>query len=77
VEVESTWVLGVNSRSQVRKNGKIGLNRSYTSSPTLTPIFFIFKKMFQQDDTFCTLFYSLQTALHVSGEAFTHHQQLE
>jgi hypothetical protein len=34
-------------------------------------------KMFQQDDTFCTVFYSLQTALHVSGETFTHHQELE
>jgi hypothetical protein len=27
-------------------------------------------KMFQQDDTFCTVLYSLQTALHVSGETF-------
>jgi hypothetical protein len=26
---------------------------------------------------FCTVFYSLQTALHVSGETFTHHQELE
>jgi hypothetical protein len=34
-------------------------------------------KMFQQDDTFCTVFYSLQTALHVSGETFTHHKELE
>jgi hypothetical protein len=33
--------------------------------------------MFQQDGTFCTLFYSLKTALHVSGETFTHHQELE
>jgi hypothetical protein len=33
--------------------------------------------MFQQDDTFCTAFYSLQTALHVSGETFAHHQELE
>jgi hypothetical protein len=32
--------------------------------------------MFQQNDTFCTAFYSLQTALHVSGETFTHHQEL-
>jgi hypothetical protein len=36
-----------------------------------------FLKIFQQDDTFCTVFYSLQTALHVSGETFTHHQELE
>jgi hypothetical protein len=34
-------------------------------------------KMFQQGDTFCTVFYSLQTALHVSGETFSHHQELE
>jgi hypothetical protein len=34
-------------------------------------------KMFQQDDTFSTVFYSLQTALHVSGETFTRHQELE
>jgi hypothetical protein len=34
-------------------------------------------KMFQQDDTFCTVFYSLQTALHVSGKTLTHHQELE
>jgi predicted RNase H-related nuclease YkuK (DUF458 family) len=35
-------------------------------------------KMFQQDNTFfCTVFYSLQTALPVSGETFTHHQELE
>jgi hypothetical protein len=34
-------------------------------------------KMFQQDDTFCTVFYSLQTSLHVSSETFTHHQELE
>jgi hypothetical protein len=33
--------------------------------------------MFQQDDTFCTVFYSLQTAVHVSGETFTHHQEFE
>jgi hypothetical protein len=33
--------------------------------------------MFQQDGTFCTVFYSLKTALHVSGEIFTHHQELE
>jgi hypothetical protein len=33
--------------------------------------------MFEQGDTFCTVFYSLQTALHVSGETFTHHQELE
>jgi hypothetical protein len=25
---------------------------------------------------FCTVFYSLQTALHVSGETFTYHQEL-
>jgi hypothetical protein len=37
----------------------------------------IILKMFQQDGTFCTVFYSLQTALHVSGETFTHHQELE
>jgi hypothetical protein len=37
----------------------------------------IFLKMFQQDDTFCTVFYSLQTALHVSGDTFSHHQELE
>jgi hypothetical protein len=36
-----------------------------------------FLKMFQQDGTFCTVFYSLQTAVHVSGETFTHHQELE
>jgi hypothetical protein len=36
-----------------------------------------FLKMFQQDDTFCTVFYYLQTALHVSGETFPHHQELE
>jgi hypothetical protein len=36
-----------------------------------------FLKMFQQDDTFCTVFYSLQTALHVLGETFTHHQELK
>jgi type IV secretory pathway VirB4 component len=34
-------------------------------------------KMFQQDDTLCTVFYSLQAALHVSGETFTHHQELK
>jgi hypothetical protein len=33
--------------------------------------------MFQQDDPFCAVFYSLQTALHVSGETFTHYQELE
>jgi hypothetical protein len=33
--------------------------------------------MFQQDGTFCTVFYSLQTALRVSVETFTHHQELE
>jgi hypothetical protein len=33
--------------------------------------------MFQQDGTFCRVFYSLQTALHVSGETFTHRQELE
>jgi hypothetical protein len=26
---------------------------------------------------FLTVFYSLQAALHVSGETFTHHQELE
>jgi hypothetical protein len=26
---------------------------------------------------FCTILYSLQTALHVSGKTFTHHQELE
>jgi hypothetical protein len=36
-----------------------------------------FLKMFQKDDTFCIVFYSLQTVLHVSGETFTHHQELE
>jgi hypothetical protein len=36
-----------------------------------------FLKMFQQGDTLCTVFYSLQTALHVSGETFTHYQELE
>jgi phosphate starvation-inducible membrane PsiE len=36
-----------------------------------------FLKMFQQDGTFCTVFYSLQTALHVSGDTLTHHQELE
>jgi hypothetical protein len=34
-------------------------------------------KMFQQDDTFCTVFYFLQAALRVSGETVTHHQELE
>jgi hypothetical protein len=36
-----------------------------------------FLKMFQQDGILCTVFYSLQTALHVLGETFTHHQELE
>jgi hypothetical protein len=36
-----------------------------------------FLKMFQQDGTFCAVFYSLQTAVHVSGETFTHHQEPE
>jgi hypothetical protein len=31
--------------------------------------------MFQQDDNFCPVFYFLQTALRVSGETFTHHQE--
>jgi hypothetical protein len=39
---------------------------------------FKFLKMFQQDDTFfCTVFYSLQTAVHVSGETFNHHRELQ
>jgi hypothetical protein len=33
--------------------------------------------MFQQDDTLCTVFYSLQAAVHVSDETFTHHQELK
>jgi hypothetical protein len=33
-----------------------------------------FLKMFQQDGTFCAVFYSPQTTLHVSGETFAHHQ---
>jgi hypothetical protein len=37
----------------------------------------MFLKMSQQDGTFSREFYSLQTALHVSGETFTHHQELE
>jgi hypothetical protein len=43
-------------------------------SPCIVNQFF---KMFQQDGAFFTVFYSLQTALHVSGETFTHHQELE
>jgi hypothetical protein len=39
--------------------------------------FFSSFKMFQQGDTFCTVFYSLQTALHISGETFIHHQEPE
>jgi hypothetical protein len=37
----------------------------------------IFKKRSNKMTLFCTVFYSLQTALHVSGETFTHHQELE
>jgi hypothetical protein len=33
-------------------------------------------KKFQQDDTFVQFFYFPQAALHVSGETFTHHQEL-
>jgi hypothetical protein len=37
----------------------------------------IFKNVPTRWHFFCTVFYSLQTALHVSGETFTHHQELE
>jgi hypothetical protein len=43
----------------------------------MDPCIWVNVKMFQKDDTFCTVFYSLQTALHVSGETFIHHQELE
>jgi hypothetical protein len=33
--------------------------------------------MFQQDDAPVQYFYFLQVALHVSGETFTHHQELK
>jgi hypothetical protein len=37
----------------------------------------IFKKCSNKMTLFCTFFYYLQTALHVSDETFTHHQELE
>jgi hypothetical protein len=33
-----------------------------------------FQKCSNKMALFCIVFYSLQTALHVSGETFTHHQ---
>jgi hypothetical protein len=58
--------------------------RNFANAPNMSSLIIytgihrnFFLKCSNKMTLFCTVFYSLQTALHVSGETFIHHQELE